>query len=104
MAVSVDGINVNMGFEALAQGEGIIVTMHTTMTSNGDREVQQFVRAGQEADLFGKRLNAHEADFASAKTRLDTEIDAFATEVTQFIQDWNAGNIEGSPGYTPPAP
>lgn len=102
MAITQDGINVNMGFRALSQGEGIIVTMNTSISRGNDRETRDFQRKGQELDIFGKRLNAHENNFADAKTRLATEIDNFSAEVSQFITDWNNGDIEGSPNYTPP--
>lgn len=80
MAITIEGINITTSIEALSQGEGFIVRLNTNW--NTDRETR---RLAEQEGLLGEKLNAHEATFGEAQTRLSTAIGAFVTGIQAFI-------------------
>lgn len=93
MAISTEGVKVNIGLEVLAPGDGIVVKINTHMSENNE-ELRQAARVARKQGILGRITNAHTADFVSAQTRIANDLDAFATEISQYVSDWNDGLIE----------
>lgn len=96
MAISAEGLRVNVTLEALSTGEGFIVKMNTSMNTGTDAEKRQASRKMQELDILGSRINAHEETFTLAKQSVSAGIADFETAVNQFISDWNSGVYDPS--------
>lgn len=99
MSIDIEGIRINTTIEALKPTEGFIVRLNTSMNANTN-ESRQAERIGREQGVFGSKLNGHVPDFSTAVTEVSSAVTSFATEATNFINDWNSGAIEGSPTYT----
>lgn len=91
MAITKEGIIIDPQMESLQDGEGIVVKLDTSYLENNSPERFLAAKKGREIGVFGRRLSGHEDSFGLAKQRLATSIDSFASDVNQFITDWNNG-------------
>lgn len=97
--IDIEGISVQPKIEAKQQGEGFDVELVTDWFPNRKNhllpnELQNAIRDARSQEIIGFRVNGHEDTYADARTRIDTEISDFESEITTFINDWNESQTE----------
>lgn len=99
MPITTEGIKINTELEALSPDEGFIVRFKTSMEGT-THEKRVAEKKAIDMGILGTRLNSHRSTFSECMTLLGNEVTEFKNEITQFITDWNNGDISGSPNQT----
>lgn len=87
MHISYEDASTTMGFRALEEGEGFVVTFSASL---GRQVPQDAKNQAHKQDITGQRLNVHRDTLPEAIQALTDESNAFATELVNFIETWNS--------------
>lgn len=89
MTISASGASITRNITALDNGQGFTIRVNGAVNFK-DRTA---TREAQARNLAGEKIRGHETALADAQTEAKTAEDGFISQLTAFINDWNADPV-----------